>query len=502
MQENTNRAIVINTIILYTRLGITLVAGLFTTRFALQALGDVDFGLVALVGSIISFIAIINTTMLGASNRFIAAAIGSGDEVFINKTFNVNLIIQLGIALFTLIVALPIGYWYIINYVNYSGSIDNAVAVYFISITASVISFIGVAYNGLMLARERFLVFCLVETFFSVFKLAMTYLILFYFENKLIVYSAVLGISVAVPTVIYYFYCRKEFPKAVKFRLIREKKLYREIFSFSAYVGFGTVVQVGQAQGAAIIINAFFNTVMNTAFGIANYFKSIILLCIENLTKSISPQITKSYAAGNYERCLTLMTVISRVSFLIAFIISVPFLTETEYLIGLWLGEVPPYSVIFSRLIVIDILINSLRNGMTEYVFATGNIKWYQILVNILLLFSIIAGYFILKAGYPAVSLLYVYIVFAILSVLLRLVILNKIYRIDIGLFLRESYLQCALVVLFSLPVMILGLPLHPILNIVLECLFVLAVSYLFGVRKSEKERIASIIRNRLLKNK
>lgn len=76
MQENTNKSLAINTVILYVRLAVTAICGLFTTRFALEALGVVDYGLFSVIGSIISFIAIINTIMVSTSNRFIAVAIG------------------------------------------------------------------------------------------------------------------------------------------------------------------------------------------------------------------------------------------------------------------------------------------------------------------------------------------------------------------------------------------------------------------------------------------
>ena len=188
VSENTNKAIAVNTIILYVRLGITLICGLLTTRFALQALGVVDFGLTSVVGSIIIFINIVNTTMLGASNRFIAASIGRGHVDDINKTFNVNFVIHIFIAVLTLILALPTGYWYIHHFINYDGPISNAWMVFLISMIGSAVSFIGVPYNGVMLARERFLAFCITDVFFTLFKLLMTYLLLYHFSDKLLVF--------------------------------------------------------------------------------------------------------------------------------------------------------------------------------------------------------------------------------------------------------------------------------------------------------------------------
>ena len=88
MQENTNKAIAINSIILYVRMVITAVCAILTTRYALIALGVSDFGLFSLLGGIISFVLIFNTIMLSTTNRFIAVALGKGDikeEVGINS---------------------------------------------------------------------------------------------------------------------------------------------------------------------------------------------------------------------------------------------------------------------------------------------------------------------------------------------------------------------------------------------------------------------------------
>ena len=54
MQENTTRAIVVNSLVMYLRLAVTAVAGLLTTRYALQALGANDFGIFSVVGNKLS----------------------------------------------------------------------------------------------------------------------------------------------------------------------------------------------------------------------------------------------------------------------------------------------------------------------------------------------------------------------------------------------------------------------------------------------------------------
>ena len=103
VSENSNKSIFKNSIILYIRLAIVSVCSILIARFSLQALGIVDYGLFSLIGGIISIIGLVNTIMISVSNRFIATAIGRGNMEEINKQFNINLIIHVLIAIFTII---------------------------------------------------------------------------------------------------------------------------------------------------------------------------------------------------------------------------------------------------------------------------------------------------------------------------------------------------------------------------------------------------------------
>ena len=141
-----------------------------------------------------------------------------------------------------------------------------------------------------------------------------------------------------------------------------------------------------------MLVNAFFSTMMNAALGIANYVLQMVMLIAQNVTKPISPQITKAYASGDMDRCNTLVVLSAKMSFIVVFVVGAPLFSEMEYILGLWLGEVPPYSVLFSRLFVVNMLVDSLNSGISEYVMAGGRIRRYQIFVNTLYLLSIPAA--------------------------------------------------------------------------------------------------------------
>lgn len=499
MKENTNSAIIINSIILYLRLGITAICGLLTTRFALQALGVDDFGLFSVVGGIISFIAIFNTIMLSTSNRFIATAIGKGIEDSIRDTFNVSLYIHCVIALLTLVVAFPLGEWYIQENINYSGLLDDVRMVYHISVLGSIISFVGVPYNGLLLAKERFFVFCTTDIIAHIIKVIVSFLLINMSCNKLFIYSLTIGVLTAAPTIIYILYCRKIFPNYVRLKFVNDYTLYKSILGFSIWVGYGAMATICKSQGAALIINKFFNTIMNTALGVANSVNGILLAFSNNISKSIAPQIVKSYSSGNMKRSEELVILSSKYSYLLMLFISSPFIVEPEFIYKLWLGSVPEFVVVFTYLIIADALVGSLNAGIPELIFATGKIKWYQIIVNTMFLMSVVIAYFVLKMGAPAYYLQIAYLFFSILVLVIRQIVLNKIVKFNNYNLLVKSYIPSLAVTLLFLPVFYLKSYLGSITIIFLSFSYLIILIYIIGMSKFEKAFLVGKIKNKVI---
>jgi O-antigen/teichoic acid export membrane protein len=415
MQENTNRAIAYNSVILYGKMVVNTICALLTTRFALKALGVVDYGLYAVLGGIISFIAIFNTIMLSTSNRFIAVAIGKGDLEEVNKQFNVNFVIHTAIAILALIIAIPMGEWYIPRYVNYNGPLSNALMVYNISIIGSILSFVGVPYNGLLMAKERFIVFSLVDVISHIIKLVVAWMLVSLFDHKLLIYTITMALMTAIPTFVYMLYCNRHYYEMVRLRLVLDRKLYTSVFNFSAWVGVGAVANIAKTQGAALVVNAFFNTVMNTAMGVANSISIYISMFANGFVQPMQPQITKSFAAGNTQRTDELLIMSTKYSFLLTLMIGSLFLIAPEWLLSLWLGEVPPFAPTFLILLVIDDLVQSFNAGIGNIIWASGKISLYQILTSTLNILAIVAGYFVLRGGAAAYYLVVTYICFSVI---------------------------------------------------------------------------------------
>ena len=275
---------------------------------------------------------------------------------------------------------------------------------------------------------------------------------------------------------------------------MKDGTLYKKMLDFSKWVAYGAIAQVGQAQGAALLVNTFFNAVMNTALGVATSIKSLIMMVAQNLTKSISPQITKSYVAGNHKRCMSLMATSSKFAFFVMLLISAPFLVNVEFLLNLWLGQVPLYAPIFVYLMIVENLIATFNMGIAEAIFANGNIKKFQLSVNTNILLSIVIAYLLLKTGRPAYYLFYVYIVIAILNTFVRQIIMHKTLGYDNMYLIRNSYLPSIIVVLLFLPFLLLKLSWHPIVVMIIAEIYLCLLIFIVGLSTKERTLVVSKI--------
>lgn len=500
LKEGTNRTIFINSIILYTKLAVTLVCGLFTTKYALVALGVEDYGLYSVLGSMISFIAIINTIMVSSSQRFITVAIGEKNEEGVSKQFNVCLLIHVMIAILTLAFALPIGSWYVMNKLNYGGDIGLARVVFIICMSASAFSFISVPYNALLIAKENFWVSSIPDIISHILKLVGVIVLLFCFDNKLLVYVSMMAVLTIFPTIVYFFYTRRNHYSITKPRLVKDAQSYKEILGFSSLVAYGAFASVGKNQGSAIIVNTFFNTVMNAALGISNTIISIIQSFSNSIAQPIAPQITKSYVAGDSGRCEYLLILSTKLTFSVMLLISLPFVVETKWILSIWLGQVPEYAVGFTILLVVDCLIESLNSGIKNIIFASGKIKLFQILPSTIKLLSIVVGYFVLGRFLNPYVLFVVYILFTIINFFINQWVLHVTLNFHNSVLWRHSYLPSMVVVVFLLPLFAIRISNYSILNIIVSELYLLVLLFVVCLRKQERKAVYLFVKKVLPK--
>ena len=378
MSENTR--IAKNTLFLYFRSLLMMVINLYASRVILQALGVSDYGLYGAVGSIVAMFTIINGTLASGTSRFLTFELGRGDEVQLKKIFSTAFAMHALLAILLFVLMETIGLWFL-NYkmeIPY-GREHAANIVYQLSIFSCMFSLTQVPYSASIIAHEKMNIYAYVGIAEATFKLLLIFVLLnFPFRDNLIAYAIILAIWSVGLQLFYRSYCYRRFQES-HLTLVKEKNLYKKMFSYSFWDFIGSFCSTGNSQGLNILINLFFGVKVNAARNVAYQVEAAITQLASNFMVSVQPQIVKSFAKNDNNRFFELIFEAGRLSFFLLFIVSLPICLEAEYILSIWLVEVPPFTVMFLQCAAVYQLFRIPMRPVVQGTHATGNIKYLNL---------------------------------------------------------------------------------------------------------------------------
>lgn len=448
----SNKRIVKNSIYLYIRLIVTMFVGIFTSRFVLSALGVSDYGLYNVVGGVVSLMAFVNTMLITTSYRFIAYEQGKPDGD-VNRVFNVSFTLHIIAGLVIILLAATVGTYYIGNYlVVEDGKLADAYFVFFFSVINVLAQIVSTPFSGLLVANEKFAVTVPIEIGTKVAVLAIAILLNYIPSNHLRVYVVMITIAHYLNPIGYVVYCFKNFYSTVRWKFQRGIEHYKAMFSFTGWNMIEVSAIMGEHQGSNMIINRFFGTMLNASFGVANQLNSMVKMFSQGLGQAVVPQITKSYSAGDHKRSSQLVILASKFSFFLMAIPMLPILLEADFILGIWLKEVPEYTSVFVKAMLIRSIIGTSLYGLPQLIDASGNIKWFKIITSGTTLLVLPLSYIVFKLGYPAYTISYIFIASAILGFITTMFLLKTVLQHNIREFLIHSTLRVVLVSAVQIP--------------------------------------------------
>jgi O-antigen/teichoic acid export membrane protein len=492
-----------NTFFLYVRLLFTIIVSLYTSRVVLQVLGVADFGLYNIVGGVIVMIGFLNAGMVQASQRFLSFEIGRGNNIQLKEVFTSILTIQFMLAMFLLFLSEFIGLWFLNNKMNIEPDRVNAANFVFqFSIITFMINIITVPYSAMIISYERMNIFAYISVIEVFLKLLVIYITQWIEQDKLIVYSILQLLVSVIIFFIYVIFCRRQY-SICRFKLGYNKKSFLKVFNFVSWSFLGNVGFVFRNQGVNILINFFFNTTINASRAIAYQVSSQVNGFVYNFQIAIIPQITKRYASGHIDSMLDIVCLGSKYSFILLYIIALPLFFKSSYVLNLWLGFVPQYSVDFLRLILIVSLIDCTATPLGKAIDATGNIKVFQIIISCVLLLDIPLSYILLKIGGYAYSVMYISIFTSSIGLCVRLFFLKKnIPQMKVKKYLFNVLIPCLIFIFvsFLLIYYIEDYFSKTFIGTVMFCLATLIINILLfgkiGMRKEERIFVVSRVVN------
>lgn len=499
MMSDTRR-IAKNTLLLYFRQILIMLVSLYTVRVVLNVLGAEDYGIYNVVAGVVTMFNFLSGAMATASQRYFSFDLGKNDYEHLKITFSVTFQIYVLLALIVILLAESLGLWF----VNHKLVIptERLIAANWI-FQAAIISFlltlITTPYMASIIAHENMNVYAYVSIVEVGLKLGIVFLLKIIQDDKLVVYGLLLTSVALINTSIYRFYCLKNY-RECRFKFIKDGELFKEIISYSSWNLFGSIASVVRNQGITILLNLFFGPLVNAARAVAAQVNNAVLSFAQNFSTALRPQIIKNYASGEKDSMLKMLMYGTKIVFFLMLLICVPLYFEIPYLMQLWLKNVPDYTVIFVRLVVIDVLIDSISYPIMSVVQATGKIKLYQSVVGGLLIFNLPVSYVFLKLGFSPETVLVIAIVLSIAALIFRLCITQKIISYNlvvpflklILLFLFVTALSCIIpfFIIKYFEISFIMFVLFVIICVVSTSL----ILFIFGLNKAEKKKILNKI--------
>mgnify|MGYP002515662741 FL=1 len=418
-----------------------MLVSLYTVRVVLNTLGAEDYGIYNVVAGVVVLFTFVNNAMATSVQRFLNFYLGKNDVEKTRNVYSTSLVIHGIICLIFVVLAETVGLWFMNAKLNIPAGRSNATFwCYQAAVITTLANIMRVPYNAVIIAYEKMSFFAGLSIVEAVLKLAVVFLLKITLLDKLVFYSFLLaGVSFVI-LAIYKFYCNKNFEIA-HYRINQDKGLGKELVSFSGWSLFGAVANVANSQGTNIVLNIFTNVTVNAAMGIANQVNAAVYSFVSNFQTAFNPQIVKSYAAGENEEFQRLVNRAAKFSFYLLWLIVLPVYVNCNFLLSLWLKNVPQYSVGFVRLVLIFSLIEALNGPLWISIQATGKIRAYQIIVGIInvlnLPFSIVA--FCLGAN--PYWVLYIRIALNCAAFAIRVLLSKKYFALRARSFLCDSVL-------------------------------------------------------------
>lgn len=507
-QVSNNKRIAKNTLLLYLRMLFIMGVSLYTSRIILQVLGIEDFGIQNVVGGIVAMFGFISGSMATATQRFLTYALGQNDQELLKKTFSMSVNVHIIIALIIVLLSETIGLWFFYNKMNIPEEREFAAAcIYQISILTSVILIISVPYNACIIAHEKMRAFAYISVFDVSVKLIIVYLLKVSTFDKLIVYSILLLMTQLLTRLIYTIYCKNKFEET-HYHFYKDKSLFFEFFNFAGWISFGYIAGVTLTQGLNILLNIFFGPIVNAARAITVQVQQAILNFSNNFQQALNPQIIKSYASKDIGRMHELLFASSKYSYYLLLFISVPVLFECEFLLSIWLTEVPMYTISFIRIILFISMIDAISNPIVISAAATGNVKKYQIVVSSVLLTVLPLSYVALKMGWNADSVFSIHLVIAFIAHVVRLFMIRPLIKLSLKAYFVEVIMRITLVTICAIPFPLIAYYVinDNLLRFLLVCFssfssVVLSI-YLLGLNAGEKIFIREKIEKKFFQKK
>lgn len=434
--------IIVNTAAQYAKAIINTILSLYSTRLVLDALSFSDYGIYSVVGGIVVMLGYITNSMLITTQRFISYSMGQNDTSTVRRVFVNSWMLHISITLVFILALFGIQDYVFGSVLKIEPNrIEAAKMVYISTIVMLVFTILTAPFKAMYIARENIVFIAVVETVDAIVKFALAIGLQFVTADKLVAYAWIMTSIVALNFFTFAIYALLKFPE-VSLRISRssfDKGIMCQLVGFAGWTTFGTVSVSCRNQGISFVFNHFYNTILNAAYGIACQVYGAMVFVSTSVLNAMNPQIMKSAGASDSKSMLKLAGKESKFSVALMLIVSVPVMVEMQDILTIWLKDVPPYSVMFCRYLLLIFLCDQLTTGLNTAILALGQIRNYSLLVYTPKLLSLLLFYVMLDNGCNLEQVMMAYLAIELIVALIRMPYIKNRISFSITSYIRTT---------------------------------------------------------------
>lgn len=496
-----SKLILKNTILLYLRSILSLLIKLYTSRLVLKGLGIEEFGVYQVVGGLVAMFSFLNSTMAASTQRYLSYAIGLNDKRLVQKVFSTTINIHLILSLIIFILVESIGIYFLNTNINL-GKVTIETAQWILHFTALslVLTINSVPYNSLLISKENMSYFAYIDIIGEIFKLCIGLSLYLFTSNRLIYYAALMFLVTLFIRCLYMIVCHRKY-KESKYVYTWDKSLVKEMLSFSGWTTLSAISFMIKTQGLSILLNVFLGPLLNSALGIANQVNSAVKTFSQNFQMSFMPQIIKNYAQKEYSTLNKLIFSGAKLSTCLLLAIAIPVILEIDYLLNIWLVDVPEYASPIVTFLIIESILQCMTCTGNTAIRATGRVKAFELYYNLVDLLSLPVSIIILYTAPHYYIPFIIILFFALLSSFVKIFFLRKqIPQFNAYIYINSIYFRLAFVTIISIITPLIlrfnmedGIARLILITFLFEIVFVLLL-YKFVFNSEERNLIKTLL--------
>lgn len=504
MSSNTSR-IAINSLSLYINMIVTMAVTLLGTRFVLEALGERNYAVYALVANIVALFSFLNVAMAGATQRYLSYYMGSKNNNSLKEIFYNSIVIHLTIALISAVLLTAIGipaieYWLEIP----TDLKEDTIIVLLCMIGGIIFTVISVPYEATMNAHEDITIIATINIFDAICKLLSAIAVMYISNNRLTIYAFLIMCSSAIALTCKLTYSRSKYNEThFTWHKIENNRLLKQMMVYAGWNLIGNGCSIARYQGAAIVLNNFFGLAYNAGYGISQQVNGFLMFFANSAVRPMRPHIIKSEGAGHHDKMIEYTLSASRLTSMMLAVAMIPLYVNMPFILEIWLNnDIPSGALEFCRGFLIITLIGQLTIGHQLALESVGKIKRQHTILGSLHLLALIAAFILFKVGMQYYYIIYCIIAEEVLCIAVRTYIAKKDAGIPIAKFIYTHFIPCTVSILitfiatYKFSCIIDSNIMRLLLSTVLSTLLLTVLSFTICFNKGEKEKIYSLLRH------